>query len=74
MVDSENSRLQVFSNDGRLRFVIGRKGALPHELHHPMGVCLSRDSEENILVTDSVNACVKAGILQNNIVSTIIHV
>ena len=61
MVDSENSRLQIFSNEGKLKSTIGTKGSMPHELNHPMCVCLTRDAAEfeNILVTDSVNACVK---------------
>ena len=61
MVDSENSRLQIFSNEGKLKSIIGTKGSMPHELNHPMCVCLSNDVAEfeNILVTDSVNACVK---------------
>ena len=61
VVDSENSRLQIFSNEGKLKSIIGTKGSMPHELNHPMCVCLSNDVAEfeNILVTDSVNACVK---------------
>ena len=59
MVDSENSRLQVFGSDGQFRTKIGEKGSLPHQLNHPMGVTLTRDGEEHIVVTDSVNAAVK---------------
>ena len=61
VVDSENSRLQIFSNKGKLKSIIGTKGSMPHELNHPMCVCLSKDEAEfeNLLVTDSVNACVK---------------
>ncbi len=61
VVDSENSRLQIFSHDFKLIRIIGQKGSMPHELNHPMDVCLTKDSAsmENILVTDSVNASVK---------------
>ena len=65
VVDSENSRLQIFSHDGKFIRVIGQKGSKPHELNHPMGVSLMKDSAEfeNLLVTDSVNASVKVGII-----------
>jgi len=38
---------------------IGEHGSLPHHLSQPMCVALSRDNEEHIIVTDSVNAAVK---------------
>ena len=59
MVDSENSRLQVFSSDGVLKARIGEKGCLPHQLNHPMTVTVTRDGDENYIVTDSVNAALK---------------
>ena len=59
IADTENNRLQVFSDGGQFKSRIGEKGSQPHQLNHPMCVALSRDGHENLLVTDSVNAGVK---------------
>ena len=59
MADTENHRLQLFQPDGHLQSIIGERGSRPHQLNHPLCVTLTRDKAQNIIVTDSVNACVK---------------
>lgn len=62
--DTENSRLQVYSPSGQLRNVISGKGDAPHQLNHPMCVALTPDSEERVVVTDSVNAAIKVRVFK----------
>ncbi len=59
VVDSDNSRVQVFGSDLRLRVVLGSRGSLPHQFNQPMCVSLTRDPAENLVITDSANASVK---------------
>ncbi len=59
MVDTENSRIVMYSPEGHVKVTISHKGAMAHELNHPMCVALTRDGEENICVSDSVNASIK---------------
>lgn len=59
MCDTENSRLCVFSPEGHFLTKIASKGAEPEQLNNPMSVTLTRDDDEDIVVTDSVNAAVK---------------
>ena len=61
IADTENHRLQLFHPDGQLKSTIGERGSRPHQLNHPMCVTLTPDLTQNIMVTDSVNACVKVG-------------
>ncbi|ELT96519.1 hypothetical protein CAPTEDRAFT_46798, partial [Capitella teleta] len=63
VADTGNHRLVIFGSDRQLKKVISSRGHLPHQLHFPICVALApshNEDEEEILVTDSVNASVKA--------------
>ncbi|CAH1773135.1 unnamed protein product [Owenia fusiformis] len=63
VVDSDNHKIQVYSNDGHFKIQFGGKGTSPHQLIHPMCVTIAMD--DIIAVTDSVNGCVKQFHLDN---------
>ena len=57
VVDGDNHRVQVFSEQGEFLNQVGERGSLDHQLQDPYG--LSIDSGGNSIVADSDNKVIK---------------
>ena len=57
IADTDNHRIQIFSSDGVFRFKFGSKGSKPEQINYP--ICVAMTTDDNIALTDSVNASVK---------------
>ncbi|XP_064644365.1 E3 ubiquitin-protein ligase TRIM71-like [Lineus longissimus] len=57
VADTENHRIQIFTDDGLFKLKFGQKGPDQDKLNYPMCVVMTPD--ENIAVTDTVNARLK---------------
>ena len=71
VADTENHRIQIFSPDGAFRFAFGLKGPDPGQLHYPLGVAMTTD--DDVAVTDGVNAAVKVFSLSGELRSCFSH-
>ena len=57
VVDTENHRIQIFNENGSFRSKFGSKGCKVDQFNYPLGVAITPNNQ--LAVTDSVNACVK---------------
>ena len=57
VVDTENHRIQIFNENGSFKSNFGSKGCKVDQFNYPLGVAITPNNQ--LAVTDSVNACVK---------------
>ncbi|KAK3106181.1 hypothetical protein FSP39_014420 [Pinctada imbricata] len=69
VADTENHRIQVFTENGTFKHKFGSKGSKINQVNYPMCIVVTED--DHLAITDSVNACVKIFTVDGQIIQVL---